>query len=137
MDYQKQVKKATPPSPMGKNIFFAYMIGGGICCVGEGLHMLYETFLPQKEASTWVTITLIFLGVLGTATGVFDRVAKLAGAGTLVPVTGFANSVASPALEFKAEGFVTGLGAKMFIISGPVIVYGVLASMLCGVLLLL
>lgn len=137
MDYQKRVKKASPSSPIGKNIFFAYVIGGGICCLGELLQFLYEKIMPEDTASTWVTVSLIFLGVLGTATGVFDRVAKIAGAGTLVPVTGFANAVASPALEFKAEGYVTGLGAKMFIIAGPVIVYGIIASVLCGILLLL
>ena len=137
MDYQKRIKKASAPSPIGKNIFFAYVIGGSICCFGELLQFLYEKIMPEDTASTGVSVSLIFLGVLATATGVFDRVAKIAGAGTLVPITGFANAVASPALEFKAEGFITGLGAKMFIIAGPVIVYGLIASVLCGVLFLL
>ena len=122
---------------MAKNIFFAYVIGGGICSFGELLQFLYEKIMPEDTAATCVSVSLIFLGVLATATGVFDRVAKIAGAGTLVPITGFANAVASPALEFKAEGFITGVGAKMFIIAGPVIVYGLIASVLCGILFII
>ena len=88
--------------------------------------------MPEDTASTWVTVSLIFLGVLGTATGVFDRVAKIAGAGTLVPVTGFANAVASPAIDSRSEGLVLGVGAKIFTVAGPVLLYGTLAGVLYG-----
>ncbi len=114
----------------------AFLIGGAICTVGQGLLELYQMWgLDEDTSKTLASVTLIFFGILLTAIGVYDKIAKHAGAGTLVPITGFANAVSSPAIEFKAEGYVTGLGAKLFIIAGPVIVYGVSASIIYGAVL--
>ena len=111
----------------------AFFFGGLICVLGQSLLDMYLAFgLEQKTASLSVSVTLIFLSALFTALGWYEKLAKHAGAGTLVPITGFANSVAAPALEFKTEGYVLGLGAKIFIISGPVILYGTLASVVYG-----
>lgn len=116
----------------------AFIIGGLICAFGQALTNLYLlTGLEERDASMLTTITLIFISALLTALGLFSKIAKHAGAGTLVPVTGFANSVAAPAVEFRSEGYITGLGAKIFIISGPVILYGILASVAAGVILYL
>jgi stage V sporulation protein AC len=113
----------------------AFFFGGLICVLGQSLLDMYLAFgLEQKTASLSVSVTLIFLSALFTALGWYEKLAKHAGAGTLVPITGFANSVAAPALEFKTEGFVLGLGAKIFIISGPVILYGTLASVVYGLI---
>ena len=131
----KNVKKNSPKSPCFKNCVKAFLIGGAICTIGQVLYNLYTLLkLDEQQAKTLVSVTLIFIGILLTALGVYDKIARHAGAGTLVPITGFANSVSSPAIEFKSEGYVTGLGAKMFIIAGPVIVYGVSASVIyaCG-----
>ena len=118
---------------MGKNILKAYFVGGIICCIGQAISDGFSAAgLDTKSASTATSICLILLGVLLTGLQVYDKIAKFAGAGTLVPITGFANSVASPAIEFKAEGLVTGLGAKMFTVAGPVIVYGLSASVIYG-----
>ena len=123
---------------MGTNCLAAFLIGGLICCVGQLINQLYTMAgLDSRDAATACSITLVFIGVLLTALGLYDNIAKRAGAGTLVPITGFANSVAAPALEFKTEGFITGTAAKMFIIAGPVIVYGVSASVLYGLILCL
>ena len=135
-EYGRLAQKASPPSPMGKNLLMAFLCGGGICALGEGFRLLYQWLGADEElAAAGVSVTLIFLAVLLTGLNVYDNLAKHAGAGTLVPITGFANSVASPALEFKSEGFILGLGAKMFIIAGPVIVYGTAASILYGLVL--
>ncbi len=135
-EYQKIVKKNSPKSPCFKNCVKAFLIGGAICTIGQVLYNLYTLLkLDEQQAKTLVSVTLIFIGILFTALGVYDKIARHAGAGTLVPITGFANSVSSPAIEFKSEGYVTGLGAKMFIIAGPVIVYGVSASVIYGVVL--
>ncbi len=135
-EYQKIVKKNSPKSPCFKNCVKAFLIGGAICTIGQVLYNLYTLLkLDEQQAKTLVSVTLIFIGILLTALGVYDKIARHAGAGTLVPITGFANSVSSPAIEFKSEGYVTGLGAKMFIIAGPVIVYGVSASVIYGVVL--
>lgn len=129
-------KKASPNSKAYKNVPAAFVVGGLICMLGELLRQLYIQWgCGKPEASAWVSITFIALTALLTGLNVFDKIAKFAGAGTIVPITGFANSVASPALEFKAEGMVLGLGAKMFVIAGPVIVYGTLASMVYGIVL--
>ncbi len=134
-EYDELVKKASPPSPKLKNCIWAFMVGGGICTFGQLLLTLYKYLgLSEEVASATVTVTIIFLTVLFTALGLFDKLAKRAGAGTLVPVSGFANAVASPAIEFKSEGFILGLGAKMFTIAGPVIVYGVSASVVYGLI---
>ena len=121
---------------MLKNILNAFWTGGLICCLGQLLFGLYAAAgLAEQAAGTAESITLVFIGALLTGLGVYDDIAKLAGAGTLVPITGFANSVAAPALEFKTEGFITGTAAKMFVIAGPVIVFGTAASALYGLIL--
>lgn len=134
-EYKKMYKKASPPTKSYKNIPIAFLVGGGICTLGEGLKSLYKFLdFSEKNSSTLTSISLVFLSALLTGLGVYHSIAKYAGAGTLVPITGFANSVVSPAIEFKTEGFVTGLGAKIFIICGPVILYGTLASVVYGVI---
>lgn len=137
-DYNEYVKKKSPNSPLWTNMIKAFVVGGIICCIGQGLLDGYKALgVSEDIAATCTSITLVFLGVFLTGLKVYDNIAKFAGAGTLVPITGFANSVASPALEFKAEGFITGMAAKMFIIAGPVIVYGISASVICGLILYL
>lgn len=132
------VKQASPKTKHWKNTFWAFLVGGLICGVGEALRQWYIMLgLGKPEASACVSITFIGITALLTGLNVFDKIAKLAGAGTIVPITGFANSVVSPALEFKSEGFVMGLGAKMFVIAGPVIVYGIVASVVYGIILVL
>lgn len=132
-EYKKIADKNSPKSRVWTNCIKAFFIGGGICVIGQGLLELYLFLkIPQDQARALCSVSLIFLGILFTALHLYDNLAKHAGAGTLVPITGFANSVASPAIEFKSEGFITGLGAKMFIISGPVIVYGTAASAIYG-----
>ncbi len=134
-EYEQLVKKASPPSPKLKNCIWAFTIGGAICTFGQLLLTLYKYWgLSEQVASPTVTVTIIFLTALFTALGLFDKLAKRAGAGTLVPVSGFANAVASPAIEFKSEGIVLGLCAKLFSIAGPVIVYGITASVIYGVI---
>ncbi len=132
-EFQQMVSTASDRSPVAKNCTLAFLVGGAVCTLGQGLGNFYGNFGWGEEiAKPMVSITLIFLAVLLTALGWFDKLAKHAGAGTLVPITGFANAVASPAIEFKSEGYVMGMGAKMFIIAGPVIVYGVVASVIYG-----
>ena len=131
--YAKIVEKNSPKSKSGVNCLKAFLVGGAICAVGQGLTDLYIALgLNKDDAATLCSVSLIFVGVLLTALRVYDNIAKHAGAGTLVPITGFANAVSSPAIEFKSEGLITGLGAKMFVIAGPVIVYGVIAAVIYG-----
>ena len=132
-EYQEYVKSHAKRSPMLKNAVLAFLIGGFICTFGQLLFALYSLFADEEAAKTLSTVTLIFLTALLTGIGVFDEIAKNAGAGTLVPITGFANAVVSPAIDNKAEGTVLGIGSKMFIVAGPVIVYGTLASAIWGV----
>ena len=133
-EYSKMVDAASRPSPIVKDVSLAFLVGGGICVLGQLLLTGYKmTDLDLQSAKTMVSVTLIFLAAVLTGFGVFDRIAKFAGAGTLVPITGFANSIVSPAIEYKTEGQILGLGAKMFTIAGPVIVYGVSASVIYGV----
>lgn len=131
--YNKYVKKRAPSSPLIKDMFFAFLVGGLICGFAEGLYALY-LFLKIEESTVkiLVPVTLVFLAALLSGIGVFDNIAKFAGAGTLVPITGFSNAVISPALDDKSEGLVMGVGAKMFTIAGPVIVYGILSSVIYG-----
>lgn len=120
---------------MYKTLPMAFIIGGGICTLGEALMNFYQYMgIDEEQAGTWTSISLIFLSALFTGLKLYDRIAQHAGAGTLVPITGFANSVVSPALDFKSEGFILGLGAKMFVIAGPVLVYGISASIIYGII---
>ena len=132
-EYQKLVKQVSPNSPIGKDCFHAFWIGGLICVLGQLLINGYSALgLDKTQASTAASMTLVVLSALLTGLSLYDDIAKHAGAGTLVPITGFANAVAAPAVEFKTEGFILGVGAKMFTIAGPVIVYGVAASVIYG-----
>ena len=137
-EYRKFAEKNAPRSTVGKNMLKAFVSGGAICAVGQGFLNLYDGLgLDTELAGTMASITLILLGALLTGLGIYDNIAAFAGAGTLVPITGFSNSVAAAAIEFKSEGFVTGTGTKMFVIAGPVIVYGVSASIIYGMILFL
>lgn len=121
-------------SPALKNLFAAFFVGGAVSLLGELFFFVYTRFgLAEREAGLFVTVTLITLSALLTFFGVFDRIARFAGAGTLLPVTGFANAVVSPAMDNKSEGFVMGVGAKMFVVAGPVLVFGTAAGVLLGI----
>ncbi len=134
-EYSKLVKKISPPSPKIKDYVWAFCVGGFICTLGQLFFELYTNLgLGEKLTKTAVPVTLIFLAALLTGLSLFEKIAKRAGAGTLVPITGFANAVVSPAIEFKSEGWVLGLGANMFKIAGPVIVYGTVASVVYGII---
>lgn len=131
--YSEMVKQASPKSPIFKDCVRAFVSGGLICTLGQlFLELFTKTGISEKDAAIWVSITLIGLSALLTALGIYEKLGKYCGAGTIVPITGFANSVVSPAIEFKKEGMVFGMAAKMFIVAGPVIVYGTLTSMLVG-----
>ena len=138
-EYNEYIKGMAPKSPLVGDLIKAFIVGGLICCAGEGLRMFYEQFahLAQEDAATAVSMTLVFLSALFTGLNIYDKLARFAGAGTLVPITGFANSVVSPALEFKTEGFILGTAAKMFTIAGPVITFGLSASVIYGLILCL
>ena len=132
--YGELVEQMAPKSPMGKDCLMAFIIGGLICTVGQVFLNLYGKLGLDKEAAgTAASITLVTLSALLTGLSLYDDIAKHAGAGTLVPITGFANAIAAPAVEFKTEGFILGVGAKMFTIAGPVLVYGTVASVVYGV----
>lgn len=132
-EYARRVKRAVPHSPLGKDCLWAFCVGGGICLLGEVLRQWYLTKgMDADLAGTLTSCTLVALAAVLTTFGLYQKLAAHAGAGSLVPITGFANAVVSPAIEFKEEGFVTGVGAKLFLIAGPVIVYGVAASSLWG-----
>lgn len=131
--YDAMVKKVSPNSPICGNCVKAFFSGGAICLIGEVLlHFYMGRGLEEMNAAMWVSITLIGGAALLTALGLYEKMGKFCGAGTIVPITGFANSVVSPAIEFKKEGMVFGMAAKMFLVAGPVIVYGTLTSMLVG-----
>lgn len=131
--YGRLVKEMSPKSPVGRDCFNAFWIGGVICVLGQLLVNGYDALgLEKEQAGTAASMTLVALSALLTGLSIYDDIAKHAGAGTLVPITGFANSIAAPAVEFKTEGFVLGVGAKMFTIAGPVIVYGLSASVVYG-----
>lgn len=132
-EYGKLVKKRSPNSPIGKDCLNAFWIGGIICTIGQILLNWYTSMgLEKQNAGTAASCTLVAISALLTGLSIYDDIAKIAGAGTLVPITGFANAVAAPAVEFKPEGFILGVAAKMFTIAGPVIVYGVSASVVYG-----
>ena len=131
--YKKYAAARATKTDSKKNCTNAFLFGGGICLFAQGLKDIYSIWQDEKTASTLVSITLIFITAMLTGIGIFDSIAKRAGAGTLVPITGFANAVASQAIDAKSEGFVLGVGANMFKIAGPVIVYGTIASVIYGV----
>lgn len=134
-EYGKLVQDLAPNSPMWRDCLFAFLIGGLICTLGQLAMNGYTALgLEKEDAGTAASMSLVALSALLTGLSLYDDIAKHAGAGTLVPITGFANSVAAPAVEFKTEGFVLGVGAKMFTIAGPVIVYGVSASVVYGLI---
>ena len=134
-EYGKMAEKASPPSPKLKNCIKAFLFGGGICAFGEFLNWSFEKLNFSEDAVKALTpATLIVIASILTGIGVFDKIAKHAGAGTIVPITGFANSVVSPALEFKAEGIIMGTGANIFKIAGPVIAYGTFAAVVYGII---
>ena len=134
-EYAAFVDSLSPRSPIWGDLLRAGLVGGAICVVGQALVNLYEHWgASAATAATWCSITLVFLGALLTGLGVYDRIGKFAGGGSIVPITGFANSVVSPAMEFKSEGYVYGTAAKMFVIAGPIIVFGVASSVLVGLI---
>ncbi len=134
-EYAELVKEFSPNSPIGKNCLWAFLVGGLICTFGQALTNLYGWWgLEKQDAATACSMTLVALSALLTGLSLYDNIAKHAGAGTLVPITGFANSIAAPAVEFKTEGMVLGTAAKMFTIAGPVIVYGLSASVVYGII---
>ncbi len=134
-EYDKMAKKASPNSPKLMNGLKAFLIGGTICAFGQLLNYLFERMgLNEDEVKALTPSVLIVITAILTGIGVFDKIAKHAGAGTIVPITGFANSVVSPALEFKSEGYILGVGANLFKIAGPVIAYGIFASVIYGVI---
>lgn len=134
-EYDRLVQEMSPKSPLGMDCVKAFVVGGLICTLGQALLKLYGSWgLDKQDAGTAASITLVALSALLTGLSLYDNLAKHAGAGTLVPITGFANAISAPAVEFKTEGFILGVGAKMFTIAGPVIVYGVSASVVYGLI---
>ena len=137
-EYDALVRQLSPRSPIGKDTALAFVIGGAICTVGQLISAGWQSLgLTQADASAATSVTLVFQSVLATSLGLYHRLARYAGAGTLVPITGFANAVASPAIDFRAEGVITGTAVKMFTVAGPVIVFGTAASVVYGVILCL
>lgn len=136
-EYSNLSNNVSPPSPILKNILFAFISGGTICTIGQFLIKFFQIYcrLNLKDSRTAVSITLVGFGALLTALRIYDNIAKHAGAGTLVPITGFANSIVAPAIEFKSEGHILGIGSKMFIIAGPVLVFGIIAAIVYGLIL--
>ena len=137
-EYNRYVARLAKKSPLGKDLLNSFLIGGLICVIGQLILNGYTALeLSEQDAAAATSVSLVFLSAVLTGLSVYDDLAKIAGAGTLVPITGFANAVVSPAIEFKAEGFVTGMASKMFIIAGPVIVYCTVASVLYGIILVI
>ena len=135
-EYKQYVEKMSPKPTYLKNSIMAFLVGGLICCIGQGINDFYMKIinLDKLAATSATSMTLIFLGAFLTGLGVYDLIGKRAGAGSIIPITGFANSIVSPAMEFKKEGYVTGVGANLFKIAGPVLVYGISSSIICGLL---
>ncbi len=135
-EYQQYVRKMQKKSPIWKDTGLAFVIGGGICVLGQAVRQGWMTTgMTTQDAGTATSVTLIALSILLTALGLYHRIARYGGAGTLVPITGFANAVASPAIDFRAEGLVTGMATRMFQVAGPVLVFGISASVIYGVIL--
>lgn len=134
-EYGKLVEDISPKSPVGKDTLSAFLVGGIICTIGQFFINFYTNLGLEKDAaSAAASMTLVVISAILTGLSLYDNIAKFAGAGTLVPITGFANAIAAPAIEFKTEGFILGVGAKMFTIAGPVIVYGISASVVYGLI---
>ena len=137
-EYQAYVKRKQPRSPLGKDMVLAFLVGGGICVIAQAISNAFAALgLNTEDAGTATSVSMVFLSALFTALGLYHKLARFAGAGTLVPITGFANAVVSPAIDFKAEGVITGTAVKMFTVAGPVIVFGTAASVIYGVILYL
>lgn len=135
-EYQAYVKKKQEKSPLWKNMALAFLVGGGICVVGQLISNGFSAMgLNTEDSGTATSVSMVFLSAVFTALGLYHKLARFAGAGTLVPITGFANSVVSPAIDFRAEGIITGTAVKMFTVAGPVIVFGTAASVVYGVIL--
>ncbi|MDR3593035.1 MAG: stage V sporulation protein AC [Negativicutes bacterium] len=131
--YQQKVDKIKPKPPLAKNLFWAFVVGGLICVVGQAIQDWFVAAgMTKKEAAGPTSAVMIFFGAFFTGLGVYDELGRKAGAGSIVPITGFANSIVAPAMEFKREGYVFGIGAKMFVIAGPVIVYGTVTAVIVG-----
>ena len=136
-EYQDYVKKNSPKSPMFRTLFAAFAVGGLICCIGEAIGDVIQVIfknMSEKDVASWESCVMIFFGSLLTALGLYDKLGHFAGAGSIVPITGFANSIVSPAMEFNREGVFFGVCAKMFVIAGPIIVFGTVASFLVGLI---
>lgn len=136
-DYIKYVEKKTPNTKHMQNMLWAFLIGGAICVVGEGIKDILKIIIPnisKDDLSILVTVMMILIGAILTSTGVYGKLGSFAGAGSLVPITGFSNAVVASAVEFKTEGYIYGVSSKMFVIAGPIIVYGAISSMLVGLL---
>lgn len=134
-EYNQYVQTLAPKSPLFKDVFFAFLIGGAICTLAQFIQNGYGKLgLNQELAGTATSVSMIFLGALLTGLSVFDDIAKVAGAGTLVPITGFANSIVASAMEFKSEGYILGMSGKMFTIAGPVLVFGISSSVVVGII---
>ena len=136
-NYQKLADKYSPPSPKIKNCCMAFLFGGAICTFGQAVMNTVKLFADEEASAIWTSVIMVFLGALLTGIGVYDSMAKHAGAGTLVPITGFANSVVAPAMEYKSEGYVMGVGGKMFTVAGPVLVFGISTSIIVGIVYLI
>lgn len=136
-NYKEYVFDKMPKSSHWKNMFWAFLVGGTICTIGQGFMQLYRLWFDAEDASVLASSTLVFIAALMTGFGIYDNIGRFAGAGSTIPITGFSNAVVSPALEFRAEGYVYGVGAKMFQVAGPVIVNGVTASVLIATLTLI
>lgn len=135
-DYLNYIEKTAPKSPLFKDMLMAFLFGGLICVIGQAIGDLYKNVfhMDTENAKVAVSVTMVFLGALLTGLDIYPKIAKYAGAGTIVPITGFANSITSPAMEFKREGLVTGMSAKMFVVAGPVLVYGITSSVVVGII---
>ena len=134
-EYQKKVENASPNSPILKDCLKAFFVGGIICILGQAITNFCKSMgATVEDASTYTSVILVVLASILTGLGLYEKLGKFAGAGSIVPITGFSNSVSSPAVEFKKEGFILGLGAKIFIVAGPVILYGVLTSVIVGII---
>lgn len=134
-DFRKMVEEVSPNSDSVMNCIKAFVVGGLICDIGQLLNNIFLSYkIPKEETGLWVAAIMVFLGAFLTGLGLYNKIGKFAGAGSIVPITGFANSIVSPAMEYKTEGYVFGVGAKMFTIAGPVLVYGISTSVVVGVI---